>query len=268
MSAEASGFRIGGQLFELPGVTVMGPGDLPWIRLEARDYRLRPPGTWIRQVMNHTTWGKWPMPILPGAGPDGGEKMIADYWHTSEEGKSQSGGAHIIVDFDGSAVCLVDLALVQAYHATWSNPFSIGIEMLQTNAGGVYEATLATTVKINRFLCDRFGIPYQVPSRVYDGHPIPRMIKGGPDMAGCFGHRDNTEDRGRGDPGDDLTRRLIADGAEPLDFNAREDLHVWRARQRRLVILGEKLIDDGLAGPQTIAAMRRQGFAHGREIPV
>ena len=114
---------------------------------------------------------------------------------------------------------------------------------------------------------------------------------GGPDMVGVFGHRDvawrfpwqltpgqqrgypnGYSDRGRGDPGDEIFARLRAAGAEALDFDAREDLELWRRRQRKLNGITEqrgacRVIDvDGIAGPATMALLRHHGFASGPEL--
>jgi hypothetical protein len=128
------------------------------------------------------------------------------------------------------------------------------------------------------WLCDYFEIPLQVPGVQYKNRPLFRMdcegpTPGGPDCVGVFGHRDNTHDRGQGDPGDYIKGRLIAAGAEPLDYDAKQDREVWRLRQRKLNrLLTEKrapvapLIADGLAGPATIRAMKSLGYTHGRQI--
>lgn len=261
---EARGLLIGGEHVEIPGLTVIGPGDVPWAKLSPRDYRKRPAGAWVRQIIVHTTKGVWPQPILAGAGPGGRDKNVADYWSTSDE----SGGAHLVIDNDGSVLCLCDLALDAAYHATTSNMWSIGIEMYQEpGGGGIYERVLETTAFLVGWLCQRFGIAFQIPRRTYNNDAIDRMkFDGGPDMVGVFGHRDNawdflrkTSSRGRGDPGDEVYRRLERAGAEPLDFQAREDLAVWKRRQLALNALGEHLTVDGIAGPATMAACRRHG---------
>lgn len=276
--AEASGLLVAGLHVEVPGLTILGPGDVPWIRLargganNAPDFRPRSPGMWLRQVIIHTTWGGWPHVIVPGAGPRGGAKITADYWHTSPDGRRQSGGTQLVVDEDGSVVCLADVVATTAYHATWSNAWSVGIEMFQWPGGRIREATLDATVRLVRALCELLAIPFQVPIRAYPGAPIARMVRGGPDMAGVFGHRDNTAERGRGDPGDEIGARLRAAGAEALDFDAAEDLAVWRRRQRKLNAItarrgaGRLLDVDGLAGPATLTLMRDHGFARGLDL--
>ncbi len=137
----ARGLLVDGRRVLVPGLVVRGPGDEDigeerWIFLDAFDYCLRPSGAWIRQIIVHTTKGDWPQSIVPSPGLGGMGKTTADYWSKSKEGKDTHGGAHIVVDNDGTVICLADLARIEAYHATTSNPWSIGIEMYQ-EAGGV-----------------------------------------------------------------------------------------------------------------------------------
>lgn len=257
------GLLIAGHVVEVPGVKIANPLDTEWCKLSPRDYRARRT-SWIRQIFIHTTKGIHPQRIIPGAGPGGKDKDVADYWRFS----TRQSAAPIVVDTDRTAACLADVVKTAPYAVTVSNDFSISIEMYQLLDGGIYESTLDSTVAIVLALCEHLSIPLQIPGRVYPNAPIQRMVHGGPDMVGVFGHRDNTTDRGRGDPGDEIGRRLIAAGAEPLDFDRRQDLAKWKSRQLYLnAIFGERLKVDGQAGPGTIAAMRRHGFAHGRDIP-
>jgi len=292
-----SGLLANGRRVLIPGIEVIGPGDAVWSKLDPRDYRLRPRGTWVRQVIIHTTKGLWPQYVKPGVGPNGRDRSTAEYW----SGNPESGGAHIVVDSDGSIVCLCDLAKVEAYHATTSNAWSIGIEMYQESDGGIYEAVLQSTVALVRALCsghgavhddgsmwEGFKIPFQIPQRRYNGRPIERMREhGGPDMVGVFGHRDNSwkfpwqltpeqrirypngyASRGAGDPGEEIYSRLRVAGAEEFDFDARQDLTTWKTRQVKLNTRGAKLDVDGVAGPATMSAIARLGLDGGRAVDV
>lgn len=259
------GLLIADVVVDVPGVEVENPLTASWCKLGPEDYRTRRE-TWIRQIILHTTKGIWPQHVIPGAGPGGKDTDVANYWRLSDEGRKRSSSAPIVVDTDGSAGCLADLVRVAAHHATVSNPWSIGIEMYQLADGGIYEATLATTVAICKVLCETLSIPFQISADAYAGAPLQRMLTGGPDCIGLFGHRANTADRGRGDPGDVIFRELEFAGAEPLRFASGEDLKTWGKRQRKLNAMGEKLTIDGLAGPGTIAALHRRGFANGREL--
>lgn len=259
-----SGLLVNGIELLVPGLDVYNHRDAAWARLDPRDFRLRRT-PWVRQVIIHTTKGMWPQRVLPGKGSAGAARRVADYWRNDPDGSRQS-AAHLVVDRDGSVACLADLAAHCAYHATVSNEWSVGIEMYQEGDGGIYEAVLAATVTLVAAICEALMIPFQVAGDVYRDEPIERMVDGGRDCVGIFGHRDNTYRRGRGDPGDEIYKRLIAAGAEPLCYAAAKDLGAWKHRQSRLNLWGARLAVDGVCGPVTIREMRRLGFAHGREI--
>lgn len=256
-----SGLLISGVEVAVAGLEIVNRHDAAWARLDARDCRKRRT-PWVRQIIIHTTKGKHPQRIIPGLGPSGADRRVAEFWH----GDPAYSGAHLVVDRDGSIACLADLVDDTAHHAELSNEWSVGIEMYQEGDGGIYDAVLASTVLLVRALCTEIGIPFQVAADTYVNRPIARMVDGGRDCVGIFGHRDNTSSRGRGDPGDAIYARLAAAGAELLDFGERQDLAVWRARQRRLNACGQKLTCDGVCGPGTVRAMRELGFEHGREI--
>ena len=256
------GLLIGGLYFTVPGVDVVSPGEVPWCSLDPGDYRQRRT-PWVRAIVLHTTKGLHPQHIIPGRGPGNADKVVADFWRKDPKHSA----AHIVVDTDGTAACLGDLARVTAYHATVSNEWSVGIEMYQLADGGIYEATLASTVSICRTICQALSIPFQVVADRYAGRPLERLLKGGPDVIGIYGHRDNTHDRGRGDPGDAIITELVHGGAEPFEYAKRQDISTWMRRQLWLVQRrGEHLDVDGICGPRTVAAMLRQGFRNGREI--
>ncbi len=274
-----NGLLIDGALRPVEGLTIIPPashGGPAWAALSPGDYRARPT-PWIRQVVLHTTKGIHPQPILPGVGPGGSDKVVADFWRRDPVHSA----AQLVVDTDGSVVCLADLARVMAYHAEGSNAWSVGIEMYQIAGGGIYEATLDATVVLVQALCAALGIPEQMPDR-YLGEPMSRMEVGagagrdnlgGPNCVGVFGHRNNTGRRGRGDPGDEIFRRLAAAGFEELDYEAEQDLEVGRRRQVALNARDARagntcrpLVVDGVCGPASLAAMRRHGFARWRDV--
>jgi hypothetical protein len=260
-----SGLLIAGHVVDVPGLNIRNPVDTPWCRLHPRDYRARRT-SWVRQIIVHTTKGNWPQHVIPGAGPTGRAKSVADYWYNDP----RQSAAHIVIGSEGAVACLADLATVNAYHATVSNDWSIGIELYQESDGGIYAAVYDSAVRLIVALCEHLLIPLQVPGRVYPNAPMQRMVHGGPDMVGVFGHRDNTGDRGRGDPGDEIFSRLVTQAcAEQLDYDNRQDLAVWKRRQLYLNnVFREQLDVDGICGPSTIAALKRHGFASGRAIPV
>ena len=257
-----SGLLIAGALIEVPGVVVIGPHEAKWSQLSPGDYRQRRGSP--HQVMLHTTKGDWPQKIMAGAGPAGRAERTAAMWGDDPA----YSGAHIVVGSDGVVACLADLELVEAYHATVSNPFSIGIEIYQEAGGMIYQAALDAAVKVCDVIAETCSIPRQYPRKPYLHRPLDRMLNGGRDVYGFVGHRDNTDRRGRGDPGDAIFDALAVAGYEGFDIAAGEDLTAWKRRQARLNQLGETLTVDGLPGPSTIAALRKHGYTSGRALDV
>ncbi len=265
------GLLVAGEYHLIPGVEIVspGPGAPAWCKLDSRDYRAR--SRWIRQLVVHTTKGIWPQYVRAGAGAGNRDKIVAEFWR----GDPQHSAAQIIIDNDGSVACLCDLARVEAYHATTCNPWSVGIEMYQEPDGGVHQAVYDTMVRLLPEIPRILGFAFQVPSRKYNGTIMRRLLNGGPDVVGVIGHRDNawdfhklTSTRGRGDPGDLIYALAIAAGAEALDYDRGEDLLLWRHRQAFLnAHHGEQLEIDGVAGPGTMRALARHGYANGRAIP-
>ena len=252
------GLLVKGEEVQVPGLKIINCNDAPWCRLTAKDSRQRPT-QWVRQIIIHTTKGDWPQSVLPGAGPGGKAKFAAEMWRDDPT----YSGAHIVIDNDGTVACLCDLATTESYHATASNPWSIGIEMYQEAGGGVHAAVYDAMVKLVPALCRIFGIQFQIPKQPYRNEPLRRMVNGGEECVGVFGHRDNTDRRGHGDPGDEIFARLAAVGAERFDHNAGEDLDVWKKRQAELNASGARLTIDGVPGPSTIEALKATGYADG-----
>jgi len=274
-----TGLLIDDALVPVPGLTIVAPashGGPAWATLRPGDCRPRS-SRWIRQLINHSTSGDWPQLVREGAGNRGLAARIANLWGADPT----HSGAHLVIDTDGTVVCLADLVRTETYHAEGSNPWSVGIEMCVTN-GAIYRATLAAAVTLDLALCGLLGIPAQIHSAAYRGEPLRRMEvvneagrhnSGGPDVVGIFGHRDNTSRRGRGDPGNELYAMLVAAGCEAFDFDRDEDriASKWRqaalnARDLATRFAGPRLTIDGLCGPASIAAMKRQGFVRWQDV--
>jgi hypothetical protein len=257
------GLLVGGVVHPIDGVEVLNPLTTSWAKLGPEDYKMRRT-SWVRQFIWHTTKGIWPQHVIPGAGPGGKDKILADFFR----GDPEHSASQLGIDDDGSIVCLCDLATIAAHHATVSNDHSVGIEIYQRGDGGIYAVQLATVRKLGRALSSVFDVPYQVHTRPYGNAPLARMVvNGGLDCVGHFGHRDNTHRRGRGDPGDYVSAELRADDAESFDFLMREDINTWKRRQAWLNAQGAKLKVDGIAGPSTMRALRSLGLREGRQIP-
>lgn len=273
---------IENKLVPVAGLNILPPAEVGgphWARLDPGDYAPRRT-PWVRQIIVHTTGGLWPQPVLPGAGKLGHAREIADMWRGADRGGGERvhSAAQLIVDFDGTVVCLCDLFRCAAYHAEASNAFSIGIEMCTRPDGSIYEATLKAAAKLIDALCwPLFPIPRQMVRGPYRGRPLSRMEDsinvnarrqfGGPDCVGVFGHRDNTSERGRGDPGDAIFAELAALGFEAWDFEAREDILVAKERQAVLNARGARLLVDGQVGARSLLAAENQGYARWRDVP-
>jgi N-acetylmuramoyl-L-alanine amidase. len=255
-----TGLIIGGVVVPVNGRRVVNWRDDRRLRLEVpEDGRKRPPGTWIRQVILHTTKGipggkdRRPQEIRPGMGPatDAGARTNA--WWSRDPRQS---GAHLVVDHDTTIACLADLRDEITYHAGVVNERSIGIEVYQGGDAELYSDQLEAVADLVDLLTLVFGIQRQIPHR-YAG-PIPRLEEGGRDCVGVFGHRDCTNNRGAGDPGDAIFQVLAARGYERFDFRRGVDLTVWHDRQR-----ATELDADGVPGPRTVARLRSLGYAGG-----
>lgn len=238
---------IGGREVDVPGQRVLSWMDPPNLRLEPTDSRPRRRATWIRTIVLHTTVGDEPQIIRPGAGPSGMAGRTAAAWASDGRGA----GAHVLIDGDGTIYCLADLLRVATFHAEKLNEASIGIEVCQSPRLEIWDAQMRAVVALLDVMTREFGVQrqFQWPYR----GPIDRLEAGGYDCVGIVGHRDQTGRRGHGDPGDAPYLALRAAGYEEVDYLARTDLALWRARQHALP---GGLRTDGVPGPMTVAALR------------
>lgn len=276
------GLLIDGALYATPGVTVVPPashGGPAWNALHADDYAVRS-SAHVGLIVIHTTGGHWPQPVIPGSGPPGHARQIAEMWSGQDRGGGERvhSGAQIIVDYDGTVYCLCDLERCAAYHAQMINARSVGIEMSTKPDGSIYDATLEATAILVALLAwsgtegdGLFSIPAQMPRGPYHNAPLRRLeLNGaqssGAGVVGVIGHRDQTSQRGFGDPGNAIWGKLAARGFEGMDYDGEEDLVVGRARQHKLVAQGAKLTIDGIVGPATIAAASRLGYSRMRDV--
>lgn len=277
-----AGLLINGALYESPGVVVVPPashGGPAWNVLRPDDYAMRS-SSYVALVVLHTTGGHWPQPVIAGAGPAGHARQIAEMWSGQDRGGGERvhSGAQLIVDYDGTVFCLADLVRSAAYHAQMINARSVGIEMCTTPNGSIYEATLDAAARLAALLTwsgmegdGLLPIPAQMPRGPYHNAPLRRLEQNGVQtsgagMVGVIGHRDQTSQRGFGDPGNEIWTRLASLGFEGMDYDGEEDLVVGRARQAKLVQQGAKLAIDGIVGPATIAAAQRLGYTRMRDV--
>lgn len=222
----------------------------PRFRVKDRSAR---PTRWIRGIVFHTTQGRFPQPTLAGFGTGGSALANIKYWNRDPKYAS----AHLLVDRDGVVYQTADLIAEQTIHAEAVNGFTIGIEICQGGNGSIYSGQYDVSVALADWLTgqDEIAVQRQIPAP-YTGHPVKRLVAGGRDVVGVYGHRDQTAGRGRGDPGDVLMEELVGHGYERFDFDAGEDLKVWKARQ---VALGLTAGIDGIPGPKTVAALKAAG---------
>jgi len=200
-----SGLVIAGAQYEVPGVTVLSWLDDPTLRLGFPNDGFRMPGRRLRAIVLHTTQGTWPQIVAEGTGKPTARSTIK-YWERS----SEHAGAHLIVDADGTVLCLADLLDEVAYHCSGLNKVSVGIEVKQSPDGTMYEAQLAAISKLVPMLCSLLEIPRRVCVEY-------RGVRGDLDtFSGVLGHRDASRNRGRGDPGDYVMRAVLEAGFEAV----------------------------------------------------
>lgn len=264
-----SNLLVNGRDHDVPGVEILGPGEAPWALLPAGDTRPRTTA-WVRQYILHKTIGDVREVIMDGAGPRGADQATIQGWRDAFRQVSGPGkyrGAHLVTGHDGRVVQLADLFSVETFHATVSNAWSVGHETCESHQrpGGVYSAALGATVETCLAACEALGIQWQMPRLLsYGGYPIRRMVNGGPDMIGIFGHRNNSGDRGCWDPGEVLFQMLAARGVMQFDFDKREDIAFWMTVQQDLA--ARKFYSgpvDGVPGPVTTLALKAAGYRSG-----
>lgn len=268
------GLIINGKEIQVPGLKIINWKDDPQIRLRIGNDG-RPRNTrWVRCIVPHITGGPvggdyrtnpWKY-VQPGrhSGDVMANKVIR-YWTSS----NNSGGAHLIVDWDCDILCTADLLTEVSYHATTVNEVSIGIEMVRGRTDGLmYTDQLDTCVALIDTLTRIFGIQRQIqrPYRKYN--PPPRISAGAKDVVGVFGHRDQTTGRGPEDPGEPIMELLMAAGYESVDYYHDEDLNIWKLRQREMQLRGHYSgAIDGIAGPGTTKALKLDGMPQGLWTP-
>lgn len=264
-----SGFVVNGVAEDVPGIRCRSWLDNPVLRLNGEDKRVRKT-TWIRGITLHTTKGipggsdHRPQVIIPGlSDPTNDGERTARYWSTD----GRNAGAHIVVDRDGDVACVADLEREVAYHAGLANEVGIGIEIYQGSDAELYDGQLDVVVRVVDYLTKRFGIQRQL-QWPYHGGSISRLASGAIDVVGIYGHRDVSSNRGSGDPGDAVMRKLVLAGYEQVDFASGTDLLRWRSRQANLSLtLGTPVTADGVPGQKTVLALKKAGYAVGLWIP-
>ncbi len=219
-------------------------------------------GADVTSLILHTTKGSVCQAVKPGFSPPVEDGLrCARFW----SGADRQSGAHLVVDRDGDIACLADLGRVAAHHCGNSlmNRGSVGIENYQEGERdkfALYMGGLQVQVWLLDVLTYYFGIQRQF-HRPYRRRPVKRLDAGGKDCIGVFGHREVSDRRSQGDPGDEIFSLLAAAGYEGYDFDKGEDLEVWRARQKTLGVP-----QTGVPDVATVRALRLSGRPGGQWI--
>jgi peptidoglycan hydrolase-like protein with peptidoglycan-binding domain len=116
---------------------------------------------------------------------------------------------------------LADPSEVVAYGAGWANADPdeggvVQIEIVQGPDGEVYEDQLRVACDWAELLAKVYPIKREV-QHVYHGHPVPKIREKWRNLSGVFGHCDLTEQRGEGDPGQQIRDALVARGWAAVD---------------------------------------------------
>jgi len=215
--------------------------------------------TWIHGIVAHTIHGKEGS-LLPGLGPNTDiDTRLARYQVNTDRQVSWD----FTEDMDGTWLIQNDPLKHYSWQATEVNGITCGFEMVQTDSGDLYEGQIAQAVLFVDALTALLGVQRQIPWDKQRNKPvrgtIKRIVDGAKDVVGIYGHRNQTENKGAGDPGDHLFWALKNAGYELFDYAAKEDLTVWKERQKNLGLS----VQDGIAGPGTVAALKAAGHKHG-----
>jgi hypothetical protein len=173
----------------------------------------------LRQIVMHTTGG---IRDCGGLALDGtgmpavaaGESVdrFAIYY---SKPASRKASAHLWVGERGTVLCTADLACERTWHATASNPASIGIEITERPDGRVYAESVRAAAALAAWLCDRFEIPRRIPT--LGPKHCARVMPRATSFRGVIGHRNVV---GKHDPGDAIFDALLAAGFEGVDPDA------------------------------------------------
>lgn len=226
--------------------------------------RRDPSSFWIRGHVTHTTSGTVRVLDAREEIESSRDWAFARY-STNKDEKSWT----LTKDTDRSAIQVADPGCLSSWHAGQVNGVADGWELVQTDRGSLTKAQLDGYVR----LCDEWsyhcGIPRVIAWR--SGKPYAGMLSRaltahGAGAALClfYGHRNVwtvnkatgklSAVRGAGDPSDLPFLALRDAGYLCLDVEAGEDLRLWKSLQESMA-----LDADGIPGPQTRAAMIRNG---------
>jgi hypothetical protein len=252
---------LNGQKIETPGVETVSWLDDPAVP-QATD---RTPRTmWVRAVVVHSVHGKVGV-LKPGIKPSTRAEAYAKY----QANTSRDVSWDYTIDTDGTVVVSNDPVKFYTWHATSVNPFTLGIEFVQDDDGALYEGQMEAGVKfldtLTRLMSENLHpIQRQVPVGP-DGKPvrgvIPRIVDvtRAKNFSGILGHRNQTTNRGTGDPGDHIFNALLKAGYKGFHLDADDDILFWKNVQSQLGVHPV----DGVPGKITRDALLKMGHKHG-----
>ena len=248
---------LDGKTYATPGLETVSYSDDPKVP-QATDFN--PRRERIKWIVIHTVHGKRCTALKPGfSAPSKRAEQYAIY----QANTSREVSWDFTIDTDGTIIQSNDPVKRYTWHAGSFNPFSLGIELVQESDGTMYAGQMDVLVKFVDFLTRELAllehpISRQVPS--INGNPPDGIVKRIQDAAkarktsGVCGHRNQTTNRGPGDPTDFPFKALLDAGYKGLDYDGLEDVTMWKGIQTRLGVAA-----DGEPGPATAKAIRDLG---------
>lgn len=211
----------------------------------------------IRGIVCHTHEGLRGK-VLPGTGPNTTiDERLAMYQTNTDRYVSWD----YTIDQNGDVICQNDPMIDYTWQGNMTNGYTLGFEMVQklygNGTGDLFENEIKAAVTLIDFLTLVLGIQRQIPWDSVHNKPASKVItrmETGKDVVGIYGHRNITEKRGEGDPGDAIFYALKDAGYECFDYGKNEDIKTWKERQSSLGMATED--QDGLALDKTISFIK------------
>lgn len=216
VAAEEDGLVVDGVIVPIPGVEVLSFLRHPSLVPQVHDGRRR-----VEPVLSfvvHTVHGVQGDLVETASAPSSRAEQYARYQARTPRDVSW----HYTLDTDGTLLVSADVRWA-CWHAPPTNGWSVGMELVQESSGRLYGPQLDVAVKVIATACDLLQIPKRVP---VDAHGDPQheairawqpRVEGGRSerWPGVLAHRNVTTNRGPGDAGDAVMRRLLAAGFAP-----------------------------------------------------
>lgn len=256
---------LSGRKVETPGLETVSWLDDPKV---PRTTDTNPRTKWIRAIVMHTVSGKEGK-LRPGMSPP---STRAESYARYQANTTRDVSWDYTIDTDGTIIVSNDPLVWYTWQATSVNPWTIGIEMVQEENGDLWEGQIDVAVRfldlLTRELADRdHPIQRQVPMGPL-GKPVRGVIhriadpESAKSVVGIYGHRNQTTNRGPGDPGDLIFEALLKAEYKGLNYDLQDDLTFWKGVQHMM-----GMAEDGVPGPGTATALKAHGYAHGLWVP-